>query len=413
VDLINSFFCETDGDPVFWEEIRCANSEGAATTFLEAYTEGNAAPSPNDGCRWPVSKRKAFDRERDAELSRLLSRTEVLVAGFVEQCRLSQSEGQSLLNMMRHPRFNVSDIRSQNIVHLIRRLERPFQESTVHTYNMWKEGDGNQRLELVVRDFLEVFREIMRNPQWKNHFDLVARAIFDAMGERLIGPACSALHWERIQSKLQPDGAVGAVQAYFDETFMGQNQGMNMGYITSVNLRQDAHFQSSSVKLFALIPTYDAKAADQSMSEEDIKRREMELLHACIAIFIRDMNKYSSFGGEVDVLCPDGLVYPMLVIMMSIAMDHKATEQHCLKAANGCLSCDCPMDEFDDCSDRYRAPMLVEGVIMKIEEAAAEYLNPDGTIKPGCIGKVNDWEKENKIKLFWNSWFDVSGAHLF
>ena len=102
---------------MFWEEIRCANSEGAATRFLEAYTEGNAAPSPNDGCLWPVSKCIAFDRERDAELSRLLSRTEVLVAGFVEQCCLSQSEGQSLLNMMWHPRFDVSDIRSQNIVH--------------------------------------------------------------------------------------------------------------------------------------------------------------------------------------------------------------------------------------------------------------------------------------------------------
>ena len=50
---------------------------------------------------------------------------------------------------------------------------------------------------------------------------------------------------------------------------------------------------------------------------------------------------------------------------------------------------------------------------MKIEQAAAEYLNPDGTIKPGCTGKVNDWEKENKIKLYWNSWFDVSCAHLF
>ena len=133
MDLINCFFCKTDGDPVFWVEIRCANSEGAASRFLEAYTEGNAAPSPNDVCRWPVSKRKAFDRERDAELSRLLSRTEVLVAGFVEQCRLFQSEGQSL-HMMRHLQFDVSDIRSQNIVHLIRRLERPFQESTVHTY---------------------------------------------------------------------------------------------------------------------------------------------------------------------------------------------------------------------------------------------------------------------------------------
>ena len=184
---------------------------------------------------------------------------------------------------------------------------------------MWKEGDGNQRLELVVRDFLEVFREIMRNPQWKNHFDLVARAIFDETGEHLIGPACSALHWERIQAKLQPDDAVGAVHAYFDETFIGQNQSMNMVYITSVNLRQDAHFQSSSVKLFALIPTYDAKAADKSMSADDIKRREMELLHSCIAVFVRDMNKFSSIGGEVDVLCPDGQVYSMIVIMMSLA----------------------------------------------------------------------------------------------
>ena len=112
-------------------------------------------------------------------MARILSRAEILVAGFVEQCHLSQSEGQALLDLLRHPHFDLSEIRSQNIVHLIRRLERPLQESTVHTYNMWKEGDGNQRLALVVRDFLEVLREIMHNPQWKKHFNLVARAIFD------------------------------------------------------------------------------------------------------------------------------------------------------------------------------------------------------------------------------------------
>ncbi len=44
MDLINCFFCKTDGDPVFWEEIRCANSEGTAIKLLKAYTEGNAAP---------------------------------------------------------------------------------------------------------------------------------------------------------------------------------------------------------------------------------------------------------------------------------------------------------------------------------------------------------------------------------
>ena len=56
--------------------------------------------------------------------------------------------------------------------------------------------------------------------------------------------------------------------------------------------------------------------------------------------------------------------------------------------------------------------MLVEAVIMKIEHAAADYLNPDGTIRPGCKQRVEDWERQRKIKLYWNSWFEVSGAQF-
>ena len=61
-------------------------------------------------------------------------------------------------------------------------------------YNLWMPVDENHKLNLVVRDFLEVFREIMRDSRWKDHFDLVARAIFDNPGRRLIGPPCSALN---------------------------------------------------------------------------------------------------------------------------------------------------------------------------------------------------------------------------
>ena len=40
------------------------------------------------------------------------------------------------------------------------------------TYNLWKPGNGNQRLELVIREYLEVFREIMLDPWWLKHFNL-------------------------------------------------------------------------------------------------------------------------------------------------------------------------------------------------------------------------------------------------
>ena len=60
------------------------------------------------------------------------------------------------------------------------------------TYSLWKEGDGDKKLEMVMTDYLEVFREIIRDPRWKNDFDIIFRAIFDDLGNRMIGPPCPA-----------------------------------------------------------------------------------------------------------------------------------------------------------------------------------------------------------------------------
>ena len=78
-------------------------------------------------------------------------------------------------------------------------------------------------MEMVMRDYLEVFREIKCNPSWKNDFDLIFRAIFDDLGNRMIGPPCSALHWEHIQKILGLSVPVGTTQLYVDdsETFQG------------------------------------------------------------------------------------------------------------------------------------------------------------------------------------------------
>jgi hypothetical protein len=119
-------------------------------------------------------------------------------------------------------------------------------------------------------------------------------------------------------------------------------------------------------------------------------------------MIVCQLNKYSQVGGEVEILCPDGNVHLMLVIMMCLAMDHKETAKHCLMAASGCLSCYCPEDEFDSWTRRPGAPRLVEDIIWKIEEASAEYLEEDGIIKNGKNGKVAEWELENRIKLHWN-----------
>ena len=174
------------------------------------------APSPNDAERpWPSAQLDAIDRMRDAELAEVLNKTEFMIVRFYQKGHLTLRLGQLLFDMLRHPNFDITEVRSDSIVKLHRQLERPFAETAVQTYNLWKEGDGNQRLELVKRDWLDCFREIMRNPEFKKHFDLIFRPMFDAAGGRLIGPACTGFWWERIQKKLGLTAAVGTAQLYF------------------------------------------------------------------------------------------------------------------------------------------------------------------------------------------------------
>ena len=71
----------------------------------------------------------------------------------------------------------------------------------------------------------------MRNPEFKKHFDLIFRPMFDAAGGRLIGPACTGFWRERIQKQLGLNAAVGAAQLYFDETFQKKSQGVDTGSV--------------------------------------------------------------------------------------------------------------------------------------------------------------------------------------
>ena len=396
-------------------DIRQAVSEEDTRHLLEAIVDDDEAPKRDDAAPpWPSALRHAIDRERDAELANAVSETEIMIVDFYKTGRLSQRTGQIFLDMARHPLFDPKDIRSETIVHLLRRLERPFAETAMQTYNLWQEGDGNQRLELVVLDYLELFREIMRNPEWKDQFDLTFRPIFDAEGGRLIGPPSSGFWWERIQKKLPPGAAVGVTQLYFDETFQKQNQGIDTGSMASMNMGLGARCKPGSIKMFCLLPTYNKDAAvGAGLTPDQIKKREMDVHQASIGVWVRDMNKYSSLDSKVNVQCPDGHVYTMPILLMCLAMDHEATEKNCLKAHNGCLCCGCPWEEFADSSDNVRAPILVEDTIRSIEEASAEFLDSNGNIKHGNKANVDEWEKQHKIKLHWNNWFEVSFAPLF
>jgi hypothetical protein len=111
----------------------------------------------------------------------------------------------------------------------------------------------------------------MRKPQWNHQFQLSFRALFDELGNRLIGPPHTALWWERIQKKMAPDDAIGVTQLYFDETFIDRTQGIGAGYLASANFNAEARMHPGSIQLFALVPSYDVDAAGKHLTKEQIK----------------------------------------------------------------------------------------------------------------------------------------------
>ena len=73
---------------------------------------------------------------------------------------------------------------------------------------------------MVMSDYLDVFREIMHNPRWKNDFDLIFRALFDNLGNDMIRTQWPALHGEHLYKILGMSVHDGTTQLlYFDETF--------------------------------------------------------------------------------------------------------------------------------------------------------------------------------------------------
>jgi len=129
------WFCSLHAelDPVFWQQIRSTATEKDAAEVLGRFMDDVNAPGPDSRFPRPSSVLDSGLFRRDPELAALFTRTEVAFLEYYQDGRLSQRRGQALLDMLRHPEFDPNDFRSTDIVHLLRRLERPYAESTLHT----------------------------------------------------------------------------------------------------------------------------------------------------------------------------------------------------------------------------------------------------------------------------------------
>jgi hypothetical protein len=68
-------------------------------------------------------------------------------------------------------------------------------------------------------------------------------------------------------------------------------QGTDKDAVSLMDLRQDTWFQTSSIMMYCLMPTYDAEAASAAgLNAKQIKQGKMEVLQACVSVFVPYIN---------------------------------------------------------------------------------------------------------------------------
>ncbi len=178
----------------------------------------NVTYDMNPGCN-PRDKRRNF------------TATETRLLDLAIKRGWSTAEGEEVLSFLRSPSFNASDIRCTSFRNLLLRLEEDLDaEPEFRCINLWKEGDGKQKVELHLRDLKSVFLELLTHTN-VGELDLFFRAIIDKRGNRwYTAHANSGTWWEDQQTRLGSDVAVGAALLYFDGTHIKQNIGVQGAY---------------------------------------------------------------------------------------------------------------------------------------------------------------------------------------
>ena len=193
-----------------------------------------------DGLPRHVRKKASAARNVTFDLqepSSNLSPTELMLVEIATKRGWTEAEGDEFLAFLQHRDFNASDIASPSFRALFLRLKADSAaEPEFRVVNLWKEGDGEQKVELHYRDVKSVFLEIITNVD-AGELDLFFHAVIDSDGHRwFTAHANSGTWWEKQQKKVGPDVAIGAALFYLDGVHIKQNIGLQAAYRKSMHL---------------------------------------------------------------------------------------------------------------------------------------------------------------------------------
>ena len=134
-----------------------------------------------------------------------------------------------------------------------------------------------------------------------------------------------------------------------------------------------------------LLPILKATAMTNNKLEWQRYRR-LDLYHRCLDIVVAEINDLCS--ADKHFRFADGRVREGRCFWHLLSMDGLEIAATTMCHTDECPVCECPKDELHR-SDVLYPLRCAETIKSRVEAAQAELLNPDGSIKDRCKGKVS------------------------
>ena len=234
--------------------------------------------------------------------------------------------------MLQNPEFDTKDIDPD----LHQRMAKAVDDGRIKCFNL-REGaaDGDQDLNLWIREVEDVVREIMEDPIFKGNQNFHFEMELDELGKRMFGGEANAgvsfqigqlryvshNKYKLVRTKYilrtywiltcisccrAGDGTVPlAIVVYIDGSFVKHKIPVKPIYITLRNLTSAVSGKASAWRVLGMMPSLRKSA---TLEQTDTWRKERRLLlhHAGLAHLVEMVNKFAS--DDKHVLCADGQV---------------------------------------------------------------------------------------------------------
>jgi len=156
---------------------------------------------------------------RDGVEGGAITQSEYLIATTASEQIIPKRVTNAFMATIRRPDFNKDDIRHNTIEQIEHLISKAHDGGTIQEFNLWKEGDGEQEVMLIVRLLRQIIEDLLADPRFKD-CQYLSFEMLERDGVRVFGAANGGVWWQINAQLIGPENVLIGIIIFTDGSWI-------------------------------------------------------------------------------------------------------------------------------------------------------------------------------------------------